>query len=111
MMYRSETMPVPSAMLNRLDCTERKLLRRLLGCFWLGVCHNEELYAEVNVVYPRMTRGRYQHLAPPSKVATENRLRFFGHIKSGPTDRFVQRVLKSQSDSSWKRPHDRKRKF
>ncbi|KAK6755995.1 hypothetical protein RB195_014407 [Necator americanus] len=36
-----------------------------------------------------MTRERYQHLAPSSKVATENRLRFFGHILRRPTDRLV----------------------
>ncbi|KAK6760406.1 hypothetical protein RB195_021757 [Necator americanus] len=55
--------------MERLDCTERKLLRRLLGYFWPRVCHNEDLFAEIDVVYRRMTRGRYQHFAPPSKVA------------------------------------------
>ncbi|KAK6762962.1 hypothetical protein RB195_023609 [Necator americanus] len=55
-----------------------------------GVCHNEHLYAEIDVVYRRMTRGRYQHLAPPSKVAKVNRLRFFGHILRRPADRLVQ---------------------
>ncbi|KAK6762930.1 hypothetical protein RB195_023584 [Necator americanus] len=55
--------------MERLDCTERKLLRRLLGYFWPRVCHNEDLYAEIVVVYRRMTRGKHQHLAPSSKVA------------------------------------------
>ncbi|KAK6754042.1 hypothetical protein RB195_013191 [Necator americanus] len=64
------------------------------------VCYKEELYAEVDVVYRRMTRGRYQHFAKPSKVAKENRLRFFGNIIGRPADRLVQRVLRSLSDSS-----------
>ncbi|KAK6762357.1 hypothetical protein RB195_023174 [Necator americanus] len=58
-----------------------------------------------------MTRGRYQHLAPPSKAAKVNRLRFFGHILRRPADSLVQRVLKSSSGSSWKKPPDRKREF
>ncbi|KAK6734972.1 hypothetical protein RB195_018274 [Necator americanus] len=68
------------------------------------VSHNEDLYAEIDVVYRRMTRGRY-HLAPPSKVANVNPLRFF------EANRLVQRVLKSSSSSSWKKPPGRKRKF
>lgn len=110
-MYGSETWAAPSTVMERLDCTDRKLLRRLLGYFWPRVCHNEDLYAEVDVVYRRMTRGRYQHLAPPSKVAKINRLRFFGHILRRPADRFVQRVLRSLPGSSWKKPPGRKRKF
>ncbi|KAK6740982.1 hypothetical protein RB195_009059 [Necator americanus] len=51
-----------------------------------------------------MTRRRYRHLAPPSKVAKVNRLRFFAHILRRPADRLVQRVLKSSSGSSWKKP-------
>ncbi|KAK6742435.1 hypothetical protein RB195_009980 [Necator americanus] len=58
-----------------------------------------------------MTRGRYQHRAPPSKLAIENRFRFFVHIIRRPADRLVQRVLRSLSDSSWKRPPGRKQKF
>ncbi|KAK6743815.1 hypothetical protein RB195_010861 [Necator americanus] len=58
-----------------------------LGSTINGVCHNEDLYAEIDVAYRRMTRGRYQHLAPPSKAA------------------------KSSSGSSWKKPPGRKRKF
>ncbi|KAK6743213.1 hypothetical protein RB195_010462 [Necator americanus] len=58
-----------------------------------------------------MTRGRYQHLAPPSKAAKVNRLRFFGHTLRRLADRLVQRVLKSSSGSSWKKPPGRKRKF
>ncbi|KAK6761251.1 hypothetical protein RB195_022350 [Necator americanus] len=72
------------------------------------MCHDEDLYAEIDVVYRRMTSGRHQHLAPPSKV---NRLRFFGHILRRPADRLVQRVLRSSSGSSWKKPRGRKRKF
>ncbi|KAK6742290.1 hypothetical protein RB195_009878 [Necator americanus] len=111
MMYGSETCAAPSTVMERLDCTVRKLLRRLLGYFWPWACHNEELYAEIDVVYRRMTRGRYQHLAPPSKVAKVNRLRFFGHILRRPADRLIQRVLRSLSDSKWKKPPGRKRKF
>ncbi|KAK6749093.1 hypothetical protein RB195_001600 [Necator americanus] len=65
MMYGSETWAAPSTVMERFDCTERKLLRRLLGYFWPRVCQKEDLYAEIDVVYRRMTRGRYQHLAPP----------------------------------------------
>ncbi|KAK6747653.1 hypothetical protein RB195_000696 [Necator americanus] len=58
-----------------------------------------------------MTLGRYQYLAPPSKVAKLNRLRFFGHILRRPADRFVRQVLSSLPASSWKKPPGRKRKF
>ncbi|KAK6734560.1 hypothetical protein RB195_018008 [Necator americanus] len=68
MMYGSETWAAPSTIMERLDCTERKLLRWLHGYFWLRVCHNEDLYAEIDVVYRRMTRGRHHYLVPPSKV-------------------------------------------
>ncbi|KAK6762474.1 hypothetical protein RB195_023266 [Necator americanus] len=111
MMYRAETWTAPSTVMERLECTERKLFRRLLGYFWPRVCHNDYLYAEIDVVYRRMTRGRYQHLAPPSKVAKVNRLRFFGHILRRPADRLVQRVLRNLPGSSWKTPPGRKRKF
>ncbi|KAK6749537.1 hypothetical protein RB195_001883 [Necator americanus] len=110
-MYGSETWAAPSTVIERLDCTERKLLRRLPGYFWPGVCHNEDLYAEIDVVYRWMTRKRYQHLASPSKVAEVNRLRFFAHILRRPADRLVQRVLRSLSCSSWKKPPGQKRKF
>ncbi|KAK6763779.1 hypothetical protein RB195_024201 [Necator americanus] len=60
-----------------------------------GVCHNEDICAVIDVVYRWMTRGRYQHLAPPSKVAKVNRLRFFGHILRRPADCLVQRVLRT----------------
>ncbi|KAK6730590.1 hypothetical protein RB195_007197 [Necator americanus] len=111
MMYGSETWAAPSTVMERLDCTERKLLRRLLGYFWPRVCHNEDLYAEIDVLYRRITRGKHQHLAPPSKVAKVNRLCFFGHILRRPADRLVQRGLRSSSGSSWKKPPGRKRKF
>ncbi|KAK6756538.1 hypothetical protein RB195_014760 [Necator americanus] len=58
-----------------------------------------------------MTHERCQHLAPLSKVAKVNRLRFFGYILRRPADRLVQRVLKSFPGSSWKKPPSRKRKF
>ncbi|KAK6748637.1 hypothetical protein RB195_001325 [Necator americanus] len=58
-----------------------------------------------------MTRGRYQHLAPLSKMAKVNRLRFSGHILRRSADRLVQRVLRSLPGSSWKKPPGRKRKF
>ncbi|KAK6727868.1 hypothetical protein RB195_005503 [Necator americanus] len=111
MMYGSETWAAPSTVMERLDCMERKLLRRLLGYFWPRVCHNEDLYADIDVVYRRMTRGRHQHLAPPSKAAKVNRLRFFGHILRRPADRLVQRGLRRLPGSSWKKPPGRKRKF
>ncbi|KAK6748975.1 hypothetical protein RB195_001532 [Necator americanus] len=107
-MYGWETWAAPSTVIERLDCTERKLLRWLLGYFWRRVCHNEDLYAEVDVVYRRMTRGSHQHLPLPSKAkAKANRLCFFGHILRRPADRLVQRVLRSLSSSSWKKPHGR----
>ncbi|KAK6755989.1 hypothetical protein RB195_014403 [Necator americanus] len=85
MMYGSETWAAPSTIMERLDCTERKLLRRgYLATFWFRVCHNEDLYAEIDAVYRRMTRGRYQHLAPPSKVAKVNRPRFFKETGRSP---------------------------
>ncbi|KAK6761353.1 hypothetical protein RB195_022423 [Necator americanus] len=93
-----------STMMERLDCTERKLLRRLLGYFWRRACHNEDLYAEFHLVYRRMTHGRYQHLAPPSKVAKVNRLCFFAHILRRQAERLVQLILRSLSGSSWKKP-------
>ncbi|KAK6739673.1 hypothetical protein RB195_008273 [Necator americanus] len=58
-----------------------------------------------------MTHGRYQHLAPPSKVATENRPHFFGRLLKRSEHRLVQRVLRSLSGSSWEKPSGRKRKF
>ncbi|KAK6736082.1 hypothetical protein RB195_019015 [Necator americanus] len=111
MMYASETWAAASTVMERLDCTERRMLRRLLGHFWSGVCHNVDLYAEIDVVYRRMTRERYQHLAPPSKVAKVNRLRLFGHILRRPADRLVQRVQRSLSGSSWKKPPGRNGSF
>ncbi|KAK6765247.1 hypothetical protein RB195_025253 [Necator americanus] len=51
MMYRSETWAAPSTAMERLDCTDRKLLKRLIGYFWLSVCHNEDLNAEIDVVW------------------------------------------------------------
>ncbi|KAK6761172.1 hypothetical protein RB195_022294 [Necator americanus] len=56
-----------------------------------------------------MTRRTYQHLAPPSKAATENRLGFFDHIIRTPPDSLVRRILRSLADPSWKRPLGRKR--
>ncbi|KAK6736587.1 hypothetical protein RB195_019341 [Necator americanus] len=47
----------------------------------------------------------------PSKVTQVNRLRFFGHILRRTADRLVQRVLRSLSGSSWKKPSGRRRKF
>ncbi|KAK6764783.1 hypothetical protein RB195_024925 [Necator americanus] len=78
-----------TTVMERLNCTGRKLLRRLLGYFW-----------------PQTSTS-----GTPSKVAKVNRLRFFGHILRRPADRLVQRVLRSLSGSSWKKPPGRKRKF
>ncbi|KAK6736208.1 hypothetical protein RB195_019093 [Necator americanus] len=44
MMYGWDTCAAPSTVMERLHCTERKLLRRLFGYFWTRVCNNEELY-------------------------------------------------------------------
>ncbi|KAK6737062.1 hypothetical protein RB195_019640 [Necator americanus] len=96
---------------NGKDCIERKLIRRLLGYFRPLVCHNKELYSEVDMVYRRMTRGKRQHLARSSEVAKENRLRFFGHVMRRPTDRLAQVVLRMLPDPNWIRPPVRKRKF
>ncbi|KAK6730866.1 hypothetical protein RB195_007372 [Necator americanus] len=82
-----------------------------LGSTINGYGEDEDPYAELDVVYRRMTSGRYQHLAPPSKVAKVNRLRFFGHVLGRPADRLVQRVLGSLPGSSWKNPPGRKRNF
>ncbi|KAK6743901.1 hypothetical protein RB195_010913 [Necator americanus] len=68
----------------------------------------EPASAEIDVVY-RCTRGRYQHLVPPSKVARVNRFRFSGYVLRRPADRLVQRVLRSLSGSSSKKPPGRKR--
>ncbi|KAK6739154.1 hypothetical protein RB195_020927 [Necator americanus] len=83
--------------MERLDCMERKLLRLLLGYFWPKMCHNEKLYADIDVVYRWETRGRYQHLAPPPKVSTENRLHLLGNVLRGPADRLLQRVCRIQA--------------
>ncbi|KAK6761088.1 hypothetical protein RB195_022234 [Necator americanus] len=111
MVCGSETWAVSSTVMAKMDCIERKLLSRLYDYFWRSVCHCEDLYAEFDVVNRWMTRGMCQHLTSPSKVTTENRHRFFGHILKRPADHLVQRVLSSLSGSSWKRPAGRKRKF
>ncbi|KAK6760595.1 hypothetical protein RB195_021890 [Necator americanus] len=49
------------------------------------VCHNEDLYAETDVVFRQITLGRYEHLAPQSKVSTEDRLGFFETEKTRMT--------------------------
>ncbi|KAK6755533.1 hypothetical protein RB195_014109 [Necator americanus] len=110
-MYGSETWAAPSTVMKRPDCTKTKLPRQLMNHLEPRFCHNEGLRAEIDVVYWRMTRGRYQHLAPPSKVAAENCLRFSGHIIRRLADDLVQRVLRSLLDSSRKRPPGRKQKF
>ncbi|KAK6760333.1 hypothetical protein RB195_021708 [Necator americanus] len=95
--------------MERLDCLERKLLRRMLGYFWPFACHNEELYSGVDVMYRRMTRGKFLHFSPPSELVAEKRLRFFGHIIRRPSDRLVQVALRSAPRR--RRPPGRKTKF
>ncbi|KAK6751595.1 hypothetical protein RB195_003169 [Necator americanus] len=76
--------------MERLDCKKKKL-RRLdgyLATFGLEYA-TIKICAKIDVVYWRMTRRRHQHPAPPSKVVTRNRLRFFGHILKRPADRLV----------------------
>ncbi|KAK6730951.1 hypothetical protein RB195_007428 [Necator americanus] len=77
----------------------------LVGYFWAMACHNKELYSEVDIVYCQMTRGKRKlHLAPTSKVVTENRLRFFGHAMKRPSDHRVHVVLRVVPEPSCKRP-------
>ncbi|KAK6754063.1 hypothetical protein RB195_013205 [Necator americanus] len=45
------TCAAPSMVMEKLDCLERKPRRRLLGYFCPRVCDNEDLYAEIDVVY------------------------------------------------------------
>ncbi|KAK6764866.1 hypothetical protein RB195_024983 [Necator americanus] len=111
MMYGSETWAAPSTLMSKIDCMEMKLLRRMLDYFWSRVRHNENLHEYVDLMYRRIASERYQHLAPPSKIATETRLRFFGHRLKRPADRLVQRVMRSLSGSSRKRGPGRRRKF
>ncbi|KAK6763497.1 hypothetical protein RB195_023992 [Necator americanus] len=88
-----------------------KPLQRLLGYSWPLVCHNEELYSEVDMVCRRMTCEKRQHLGRPSEIVMENRPRFFGHVMRRPSGRLVQIVLRMLLDLNWKRLPGRKRKF
>ncbi|KAK6762948.1 hypothetical protein RB195_023598 [Necator americanus] len=97
-------------MMEKLDYVETNLFRGVLGYFWPLVCHNEELYPEMDMLYRWMTREKRQNLAPP-EVVMENRLRFFGHVTRRPSDRLVQVVLRMLPDPNWKRPPGRKRKL
>ncbi|KAK6765418.1 hypothetical protein RB195_025368 [Necator americanus] len=56
-MYGLEAWAAPLTAIEELDCMERELFRGLLG-FWLMVCHNEDLYSEVDTVYRWMTREK-----------------------------------------------------
>ncbi|KAK6727442.1 hypothetical protein RB195_005249 [Necator americanus] len=47
-------------------------LELLLDYFWPLVCHNEELYSEMDMEYRRTTRRKRQHLAPPSQIVMKN---------------------------------------
>ncbi|KAK6736586.1 hypothetical protein RB195_019340 [Necator americanus] len=75
------------------------------------VCHNEELYSKVDMVYRRMTNGKGQHLARPSEGVMENHFWFYGHVMMRPSNRLVQVVQKMLPDPIWNRPPGRKRKF
>ncbi|KAK6754395.1 hypothetical protein RB195_013415 [Necator americanus] len=46
-----------------------------------------------------------------SDIDIDMKLTFFGHISRRPADRLVQRVLRSLSGLSWKKPPGRKWKF
>ncbi|KAK6763936.1 hypothetical protein RB195_024321 [Necator americanus] len=94
----------PATVMEKLDCVERKLFSRLLGYFWPLVCHNEELYSEVGMLYRRMTRVKRQHLVRPSEVVTEYRLRSFGLIMRRPLDHLVRVVLRMLPDANWEIP-------
>ncbi|KAK6748331.1 hypothetical protein RB195_001135 [Necator americanus] len=58
---------------------------------------NEDLHAEVDVVYRPMTHGRY--LTPPSKVAAKNRLCLFGHNTKEHNN---NRLLQQDRYAKWK---------
>ncbi|KAK6727004.1 hypothetical protein RB195_004981 [Necator americanus] len=64
-MYWSQNWTAPPTVTAEIDCTERKLLKRLIGYF----------------------------SPTPSKVATENRLAFLDQIMRSPSDRIVQSSL------------------
>ncbi|KAK6728405.1 hypothetical protein RB195_005819 [Necator americanus] len=84
MMYGSETRAAPFTLMERLDCTGRKLIRPLLSYFWPSVCHHEDLHVEIDVVYRRMTCGRYQHFALPSKVVFASLVRYIKKTGRSP---------------------------
>ncbi|KAK6731010.1 hypothetical protein RB195_007464 [Necator americanus] len=57
------------------------------------VCHNEELYSEVDMVYLRMIPGEHQHLGRPPEIVTDHRLRFFSNVMRRSSDHLVRRGL------------------
>ncbi|KAK6734876.1 hypothetical protein RB195_018205 [Necator americanus] len=66
--------------------------------------NNEELYSEMDVMYPRMAQGEYQHIPVLSKSVVKNRLRFLSHNIGRSLDRLFQAALKLLTDTNWKRP-------
>ncbi|KAK6762817.1 hypothetical protein RB195_023501 [Necator americanus] len=84
--------------MEKIDCMERKLLRRLLAYLWPMVYHNEELYSEMDMGYRRMTRGKHQHLALSPEVVTENRFCLLGHVLKRPSGRLAQVILEMLPD-------------
>ncbi|KAK6742651.1 hypothetical protein RB195_010109 [Necator americanus] len=61
MTYGTKVWAAPSTMMAKVDCIERKLLRRLLGYFWPKAC--QDLYAEIDVKIKKVGqsygKGRY----------------------------------------------------
>lgn len=111
MMYGSETWAASRTAITKLDVTERKLLRRLLGHFWPDRIHNKDLYREVDELYNKVTRGRHSRLLVPSEECVQNRLRLLGHILRRPDGRLVKDALLARPPQEWRRPPGRSRKF
>ena len=67
LMYNCGTWALTTSLAEKLDCFQRKLLRRVLGLKWSDKVTNESLYKKHNLV-------------PPSIQVINARWRLFGHI-------------------------------
>ena len=111
LMYGSETWAAPPTTISKIDVTERKLFRRMLGYFYPDVVHTVDLYREVNDLYQSLTRNRHTRLRKPSEQCTMNRLRLLGHILRRPDGRLTKDALFSVPAPNWKRPAGGSRKL